>query len=191
MEKVVIINASPRKKGYSAKMVDYISNKLEEKEITYKVYNIYDMNIDYCNHCGYCKHVKGCRIKDDMTDLISHIINSSSTIVISPTAFDGPMAKFKTLVDRTNCIYHSKYTLHDSMIDRSKNRIGLLIQIGGASNYPTQFLGGDTICGFFFKCINTKLKHKIYITNIDKEDPLETKIEMIDKEIDLYLNDLI
>lgn len=175
-ESVIIINGSPRKKGNSKQLTDYISNRLEMNNISYKVYNIYDMSIDYCTNCGYCSKVRACRIKDDMEELYKHFDESVSTVLISPVAFDGPIAKVKTLIDRTNVIFHSKYTLNNSLIDRYKKRVGFHIQVGGSAPYETQFEGGRLINEFFFKAINSKMKHELRIFNTDKENPFENKV---------------
>lgn len=192
-EQVIIINASPRKNGYSSKIVQLITKRLNECNISNKVYNIYDMNIGYCNNCGYCSKTVGCRIKDDMTELYKHFDESISTIVISPVAFDGPMAKFKTLVDRTNMLFHSKYTLKKPAIDRSKKRVGFFIQVAGSDSYPTQFLGGDVIGSFFFKAINTKLEHELHIYNTDNVNPVEDEnsVMRIKRSVESYIWDIL
>ena len=192
-EQIIIINASPRKNGYSSQIVNYITKRLHECNLSAKVYNIYDMNIGYCNNCGYCSKTVGCRLKDDMTDLYKHFDESISTIVVSPVAFDGPMAKFKTLVDRTNMLFHSKYTLKTPAIDRNKKRVGYFIQVAGSEHYPTQFLGGDVIGSFFFKAINTKLEHELHIGNTDEVNPIEDKNTMlrIKSSLEAYIWDVL
>ena len=191
-EKVIIINGSPRKKGYSSQLAEYISDLLNKNGISNKVFNLYEMNIDYCTNCGYCSKVRKCRINDDMNKLYELFDDSISTILISPVAFDGPMAKVKVMVERTNVIYHSKYTLNDSLIDRSKKRIGFHIQIGGSPNYPSQFEGGRIINGFFFKSINAKLRFIMNIDNTDKRNPFEDEImnNYINPMINSYINEL-
>lgn len=191
-EQVIIINGSPRRKGYSKQMAEYIGNRLEAEGLTYKIYDIYNMDIDYCTNCGYCSKVRACRIKDDMQELYTHFDESISTILISPVAFDGPIAKVKTLIDRTNVIFHSKYTLGDSLIDRSKKRVGFHIQIGGSAQYRTQFEGGNIINEFFFKSINSKLKHNCRVFNTDKVNPFEDKSSMdnIKYTVDNYIDNL-
>lgn len=192
-ESVIIINGSPRKKGYSSQISEYIGQKLKNNNISFKIYNIYDMNIDYCTNCGYCSKVRACRIKDDMEDLYKHFDDSVSTILVSPVAFDGPIAKVKTLIDRTNVIFHSKYTLGDSLIDRSKKRIGFHIQVGGSTPYESQFEGGRLINGFFFKAINSKLKHELRIFNTDKMNPFKDKAisHAIEVSVETYIKELI
>lgn len=188
-EQVIILNGSPRKKGYSKQLAEYMGKRLEAENVTYKIYNIYDMDIDYCNNCGYCSKVKGCRIKDDMEELYEHFEESISTILISPVAFDGPIAKVKTLIDRTNAIFHSKYTLNDSMIDRKKKRVGFLIQVGGSEHYDSQFKGGNIINEFFFKSVNSKLKYNIEICNTDRISPGDI-INNIRCTVNDYINSL-
>lgn len=173
-EDVIIIFATPRPNGYSRQIAGFLSQKLNESNISNKVYDVYNMNINFCDNCGYCSRKCGhCKYKDDMQDLINHFDNSKATILISPVAFDGPMAKLKVLIERTNVIFHSKYTHRESIIDRNKPRVGYHIQLGGSMGYPSQFSGGDIINGFFFKSINAKLQFDMKIVNTDNIDPLK------------------
>ena len=158
---ILIINGSPRKNRNCFKISEEISNKLNQNNISNKIFNIYDMNIEYCTACGFCEKTGFCKFKDDMTPMYEMFDKAKGVIVISPVNFDCITAKLKTLVDRTQAIYASKYILKKPSIDRSKKRIGMYIAVGGSTPYETQFMGGQIVMDFFFKSVNNKLKYKI------------------------------
>ncbi len=190
---VLIINASPRKNKNCFFISDIISSKLKERNIISKIFNVYDMNIEYCNACGFCEKTGYCRIKDEMTPMYEIFNKSKGTIVVSPVYFDSVTAKLKTLVDRTQAFYASKYILKKPSIDRSKKRIGMYIAVGGANPYDTQFKGGQIVMDFFFKSINTKLMYNLYLNNTDDLESRENTEfrQKLDDNLEQYIEGLI
>lgn len=190
---VLIINASPRKNKNCFFISDIISSKLKARNIISKIFNVYDMNIEYCNACGFCEKTGYCRIKDEMTPMYEIFNKSKGTIVVSPVYFDSVTAKLKTLVDRTQAFYASKYILKKPSIDRSKKRIGMYIAVGGANPYDTQFKGGQIVMDFFFKSINTKLMYNLYLNNTDDLESRENTEfrQKLDDNLEQYIEGLI
>lgn len=190
---VLIINASPRKNKNCFFISDIISSKLKERNIISKIFNVYDMNIEYCNACGFCEKTGYCKIKDEMTPMYEIFNKSKGTIVVSPVYFDSITAKLKTLVDRTQAFYASKYILKKPSIDRSKKRIGMYIAVGGANPYDTQFKGGQIVMDFFFKSINTKLMYNLYLNNTDDLESRENTEfrQKLDDNLEQYIEGLI
>lgn len=189
---ILIINGSPRKNKNCYDIEKEIVYNLKANNISYEIFNIYDMNIEYCTACGFCDKTGYCKFKDDMTPMYKKFDKSKGTIVISPVHFDSISAKLKTLVDRTQAIYASKYILKKPSIDRLKKRIGMYIAIGGSKPYPTQFQGGQIVMDFFFKSINTKLNYNLYINNSDETRFVENNNvnNELKKLIDKYINDI-
>lgn len=189
---ILIINASPRKNGNCFNISKEIEDELSKANITYTIFNIYDMNIDYCTACGFCDKTGYCRIKDDMTPMYEMFDKAKGVIAISPIHFDCISAKLKTVVDRTQSIYASKYVLNKPSIDRNKPRIGMYIGVGGAVSYETQFIAGQLVMDFFFKSVNNKLKYNLYLNNTDKvkyEDNEEFR-EKLKENIESYIKDV-
>ncbi|MBO3443328.1 flavodoxin family protein [Clostridium sp. CCUG 7971] len=189
---ILLINASPRKNSNCFSIADRISKELEKNNISYKIFNIYDMDIEYCTACGFCDKKGYCKFKDDMTPMYGMFDKAKGVIVISPVHFDSVSAKLKTVVDRTQAIYASKYILNNSMIDRSKKRIGMYIAVGGSKPYESQFLGGQIVMDFFFKSVNNKLLYKLYLNDTDKlgykeNNEFKTKL---DENISKYIKDI-
>ena len=83
------------------KFLKHIADTLNKNIISNKIFNIYDMNIEYCTACGFCEKTGFCKFKDDMTPMYKMFDKAKGVIVISPVNFDSVTAKLKTLVDRT------------------------------------------------------------------------------------------
>ncbi|MCT4583482.1 MAG: flavodoxin family protein [Peptostreptococcaceae bacterium] len=165
----MIMNSSPRKDKNCDFIRDEIIRLLKNNNIEYKVYNIRDMKLEFCDDCGYCKHKLGCIKNDDFKNLYNEFNQSSGCIVISPVYFDSVPAKLKLIIDRLQAIYASKYIHNKSLIDRNKKRNGFLYAIGGSKSYETQFLGLQIPMNFFFRAINTKLISSFYYDNTDQK----------------------
>lgn len=191
-KEILIINGSPRKNKNCFSISKEISSKLEENNITYEIFNIYDMNIEYCTACGFCEKTGYCKFNDDMTPMYKMFDKAKGVIVISPVHFDCVSAKLKTVVDRTQAIYASKYILNKPSIDRDKTRIGMYIAVGGSTPYKTQFMGGQIVMDFFFKSVNNKLKYNIYLNSTDKLGYSENQHfkNELDKAIKNYICDV-
>ncbi|GAA0707503.1 flavodoxin family protein [Paraclostridium ghonii] len=192
MSEILIINGSPRKNKNCMSIINSITEKFDQNKITYKVFNIYDMNIEYCTACGFCEKTGFCKFKDDMTPMYDMFDKSKGTIVVSPVHFDCISAKVKTVVDRTQAIYASKYILKKPSIDRNKKRVGMYIAVGGSEPYPSQFKGGQIVMDFFFKSINTKLSYNHYINSSDKLffKENEREKEILNIKINNYVEDI-
>ena len=186
---IIIINGSPRRSKNCSKIIENITKKLDENNIAYEVENIYKMNIDYCTACGYCERTGKCVIKDDMTHLYKDFDNSLGTIVVSPMFFQSISTKVKTVVDRTQAFFSSKYVLGKSSIDRDKFRLGMYIAIGGQPEFENQFLGGQIVMDIFYKSINTDLEYNLYLSNSD-EVPFEENEDFkakFNRDVDEYI----
>ncbi len=184
MKKAVIINASPRKNGNCSQISEYIIKKLEGIDITY--FNLREMEFTGCIDCGYCSKNRGCVIKDELQNMYSIFDESDITITITPIYFDGTPWKLKAMIDRMQAIYNSKYTLKDSLIDRSKKRRGFTVSIAGGPEYDTQFQGNKNVLEFMYKSINTELVEHINVSDTDHVPAYENKKAMA--EIDMLID---
>ena len=188
-DKVLIINGSPRKNKNCHSVVKELVKKFEENEINYKVLDIYKMDIDYCIACGACEKTGYCRIKDDMTPIYEEFNKSTGTITVSPMYFSSVSTKVKTVVDRTQAFFSSKYVLGKPSIDRDKFRLGMYIAIGGQPEFENQFLGGQIVMDIFYKSINTDLEYNLYLSNSD-EVPFEENEDFkarFNRDVDEYI----
>lgn len=188
-DKILIINGSPRRNKNCHYVVKELINKFEQNGINYKVLDIYKMNINYCTACGACEKTGHCRIKDDMTPIYDEFNKSTGTITVSPMYFSSVSTKVKTLVDRTQSFFSSKYILNKPSIDRNKFRLGMYIAIGGQPEFENQFLGGQIVMDIFYKSINTDLEYNLYVSNSDTVPVGENKQfkAKFNRDVDEYI----
>ena len=103
--------------------------------------------------------------------------------------FSSVSTKVKTVVDRTQAFFSSKYVLGKPSIDRDKFRLGMYIAIGGQPEFENQFLGGQIVMDIFYKSINTDLEYNLYLSNSD-EVPFEENEDFkarFNRDVDEYI----
>jgi multimeric flavodoxin WrbA len=97
--KVIGFNASPRKNGNTACVINKI---LEKSNIVTKFYNFADLNIKPCQGCLGCHKngINGCVINDDMQKLYKELENADTLILGTPIYMGQMTAQAKTFIDR-------------------------------------------------------------------------------------------
>ncbi|HAS88860.1 MAG TPA: NADPH-dependent FMN reductase [Desulfovibrio sp.] len=131
--KVLCLQGSARKKGHTAKMIEWVEAEL--KEMGHEVESIYlnDKDLKGCMACMKCKEnleEVGCVIKDDIPAILEQMIASDAVIFASPLYFWGPSAQLKTVIDRTYSLYVDYHMpTHASLI--KDQRHGFLVTGGG------------------------------------------------------------
>ncbi|NLK72901.1 MAG: flavodoxin family protein [Clostridiales bacterium] len=167
--KALVLQGSPRANKSTDILSDMLTKKMKSKIKDLKVTKIYlrEKNISPCNACGFCEIKKGCSIKDEMAEIYEHIETADIIILASPLYFGNVSAYAKSVIDRCQMYWSSKYVLKDPIIDPKKKRIGIAIACGGNS-YKRQFDGLKMTCDIFFKSINTKFIHDIFVDNTDR-----------------------
>lgn len=179
---MVIINCSPKGvTGTCAKTHMLLESELLNKGISVKSIDLNNCSkIEHCWDCGYCKRRKGCHIRDEMQMLFEIFNMEEDFVIISPIQFDNVAPMFSIMLSRCNAIYHSKYTLNDSMIDRNKKRRIVLVLVGGSKPYKDQFPHAEHTIKFFARAINAECDESVKIHSTDYEKP---NIEEIVNEI--------
>ena len=152
-KKALVLCGSPRKTGntefVTENLIGYLSDDVEAEK-----YYIADMNISPCNDCGFCAKTQGCAIKDDMQSLYKKIDEADIIIVSSPLYFNNVSAQLKTVIDRCQAIWASKFVLKEPMINQDKNRVGHFICTAGCEN--VDFSGTLMVMDLFFKVANAQ-----------------------------------
>lgn len=108
MKKVLILNGSPRKKGNTSILAEYLVKfLLTDQDI--KILHLYDFNIKPCVDCRACKKDDlECVLNDGMEELYTSIDNSDVIIIGTPIYWFGPTAQTKLLLDRFRPYYVNK-----------------------------------------------------------------------------------
>ncbi|MFC2151130.1 flavodoxin family protein [Bacteroidota bacterium] len=100
MKKVLILNGSPRKKGNTAVLSEYLKNSVSNKINTEQLF-LYDYALNPCTDCRACKiNDLICILDDGMIELYEKIDKSNFIIIGTPIYWFGPSAQTKLLLDR-------------------------------------------------------------------------------------------
>lgn len=169
MKKVLAIMAGPRKRYNTDFVLDTFIEGIEESGDV-KIEKIYlsDMKIGHCIGCTFCSRMGKCFQNDDMQPLYDKFNESEGIILASPIYFDGISSFGKTMIDRCQVYWSSKYVLKKSAIDREKKRFGALIAVGGAPDEEMKFKGSDQVGSIFFRAVNTEVRERIFYANSDE-----------------------
>lgn len=105
MKKILIIEASPRKRGNSDLLTDELIRGASENGcLTEKVY-LRDLKIRPCMACYACRANGKCVIKNDAESVLEKMMDSDVIVLASPVYFYSMSAQLKTLIDRTLPVY--------------------------------------------------------------------------------------
>ena len=101
MKNVLIISASPRKKGNSNLLCDRFAQGAEESGNRVEKVLVASKNIGYCRGCGVCNSTHKCVQKDDMAEILDKMVNSDVIVLATPVYFYSMDGQMKTFIDRT------------------------------------------------------------------------------------------
>lgn len=104
--KVIGINASPRKGGNTATLVEAVLKGAAKKGAETKRVDLRKLNMKPCIGCEGCKKDLGhCAQKDDLTPLMEELAACDAVVLGTPVYWFHVTAQFKTLVDRLYCFF--------------------------------------------------------------------------------------
>jgi multimeric flavodoxin WrbA len=100
MKNLLVLNGSPRKKGNTAILAEYLLNHISDSLQTEQLF-LYDYTINPCVDCRACKVENlSCIIGDGMPEIYTKIDNADVIIIGTPIYWFGPSAQTKLLLDR-------------------------------------------------------------------------------------------
>jgi len=114
--KIVLINASARKNGATAKILNEFADNLSARgDVDIQSIALSDVKLDFCLGCCLCYKNGVCHIDDDAEMLSGMIDDADGVIVGSPTYVGGVSGQLKTFIDRGHFVFEQllkgKYTV--------------------------------------------------------------------------------
>lgn len=114
--KIVVINASARKNGATAKILGEFADNLSAKnDAEIKSVNLSDLKLNFCLGCCGCYKSGVCHIDDDAEMLSELISNADGVVIGTPTYASGVSGQLKTFIDRGHFVIEQlmkgKYTV--------------------------------------------------------------------------------
>ena len=105
--KVVAFNGSPRNKGNTDTLINYVLSELQKEGIDTEVIQVGGTRIQGCTACGKCyeKMDKKCiNDKDIVNECIEKMLEADGIILASPTYFADLTPELKALIDRAGFV---------------------------------------------------------------------------------------
>ena len=100
-KKILILNASPRKKGNIAQMVAEMSDEAKAQGAEVDVVDVQKLNVQPCMACMQCRAKGFCVLPDDDSQRVLQLIKDSDAIVIAAPCYWGNIpGTLKLLFDR-------------------------------------------------------------------------------------------
>ncbi len=105
---VLLINGSSHRRHNTGVLVDLAEEALKRKGVSYKRFNLNELDIQHC-WCCYSMKDSACTYPcrnqlDDAPALHEMIIDSKAVIVASPINWNNMSARLKDLLDRLTCL---------------------------------------------------------------------------------------
>jgi len=104
--KLLVLYASPRKQGYSARFLDEAIRGYQEAHPNAEVHKVYlnDLNMKGCQHCSACKtddpSFTMCILPDDLQPVLKLILECDAVLWGIPNYMADYNAQAKILIDR-------------------------------------------------------------------------------------------
>ena len=140
MKKVTVINASPRKNGNTAQILEQFLNKCN---YLINTYNIYDEKITPCTACNFCEKSGKC-VNNDMEKIIESIFDSDYIVFASPVycySFPAPM---KAFLDRLQPYYSDEKYKNPTF----RRKGFLLLSCGKSGKHSVEIMEKQTRIAF-------------------------------------------
>ena len=110
--KALGIAFSARKRGNCLCCVEYVLKKLEEKDFTTEIVNVYDYEIRPCSHCNYecfAKELRGkeeeCPIRDDVPKIYEKMKKADIIVMAVPTYGGNVSGLYRAWTERGQAFF--------------------------------------------------------------------------------------
>lgn len=100
-KKILVINASPRKGGHIARLLEYSAVYLRNRGYSIRTFNVAEAQYRFCTGCMACRKRGECVLPEDDADRLGRLLEECDRIVIGVPCYWGNMpGQLKGLFDR-------------------------------------------------------------------------------------------
>lgn len=110
MGKIVVFKGSPRKNGYSTKLVEQVISGAKDSGAEVITYDLNYDGIKGCQGCFYCRANEGCATKDNLHTMYGEIASCDGIVASFPIYFAGINGQSKRWMDRLYPVVNSDYS---------------------------------------------------------------------------------
>lgn len=171
--KVLALIASPRKTGYTAKLLGALLREFP-KGTNIEIVNLYELNPIPCNACGYCKACNGCS-KKDLEEFFQKFEAADVIIFATPVYFMGVPAPFKALIDRFQRYFEARFRRNTKTPIEKRRKAALIVTSGSDGEIGYEVIKHQLLQAF--TVLNIELGGSMLARNTDKCGIDKTDIE--------------
>lgn len=182
--KTLILTGSPRKKGHTAEMVQYLSERLNGDVEILSLDNRSD--IRPCRDCRYCFTHTECCIQDPMQEIYKKLDEADRIVFAAPVYFYNIPGSMKAVLDRLQVCW-AAIVRGDKQVVRKK---GGMILVGGAPESPRQFEGTIQTLQYMLddlgaKCVGTVTMGGSDKKGLSEREDVRHKLELLAEELNV------
>ncbi len=131
MQKTLIFNGSPRKKGDTAALIRLLTERLAGE---YRVVDCYREEISPCIDCRSCRREKRCVLEDGMQEIYRYIEECGNVVIASPIYYSELTGKLLDTASRFQVYYSARFFRKEDPGIKPKK--GGVILAGGGDGNP-------------------------------------------------------
>ncbi len=171
--KVLALMGSPRKNGYTAKLLGSLLREFP-KGTDIEIVSLYELNPTPCNACGYCKAGNGCS-KKDLEEFFKKFETADVIIFATPIYFMGVPAPMKALIDRFQRYYEARFRRNVKYPIEKRRKSALIVTSGSDGEIGYEVVKHQLLQAF--SVLNIELGGAMLARNTDKCGIDKTDIE--------------
>lgn len=158
MKKIVILNGSPRKKGFTNALIAQFSGDVV-------VLDLYRKQVRPCVDCGACL-TGTCpfNLRDDVDEIWKIMQDADCVVLASPIYFAGFPAPLKALIDRSQQFFMNRANNRTRCFPN--RRQGFLLLAAGQDDVAN-IASCKQSADLFFRCMNADFVDCYCLTNTD------------------------
>ena len=160
------ISGSPKKSGFTNLLLDEALDGARAGGARTRKIILNDLVFRPCQECDGCKKTGICVYGDDMKDVYEKLIEADALIVATPVYFGTVTAQLKTMIDRCQSVWVSKYVLNKST-EGKRERKGALICVAGKDN-EDYFENVKKIVKIFYATVDTKYSGDLFVGGLNE-----------------------
>lgn len=107
VEKVLLVCASPRREGNTARVLELCSKVIERNGVEAEVVSLAGMKLESCVACGRCEELGECALDDGLNDIIARLRGCRGFIVGSPVYFGTARGDVMSALQRIGMVSKS------------------------------------------------------------------------------------
>lgn len=107
MGKVLLISASPRRKGNTAQLIEECAKVIGENGAEAETLSLAGMEIKSCMACGKCTKIGECKQDDGLNDIIAKVKEARGFIVGTPVYFGTARGDLMSALQRIGMVSKS------------------------------------------------------------------------------------